>query len=321
MKEIGGYIELDTYHGKMLYENGIKLNSAKSCLSYLVKKKRFKKIVLPYYLCDSISDTLNKHGVEIDYYHINESFIPSISDCSDGEWLYLVNYYGQLDYDNLNRYSQEFPNIILDNVQAYFDDPPKCCSYGGMIHAIYSCRKFFGVPDGGIMYSDIEENKDLEKEVSYDRMRFLLGRYELPADVFYDGYKENNERIRNAPVLKMSRLTENLLHGIDYDYVRNKRTENYMRLYRRLKNINNLKLKEIEGAFSYPLYVDRGSEIRKRLISHKIYVPQLWPNVSRYPKDFVEHKFAVNILPLPCDQRYTVNDMDYIADKIIDMMK
>lgn len=43
MKEIGGYIELDTYTGSMLHEDGIKLNCGRNALAYLIKAKKNSK--------------------------------------------------------------------------------------------------------------------------------------------------------------------------------------------------------------------------------------------------------------------------------------
>ena len=39
----------------------------------------------------------------------------------------------------------------------------------------------------------------------------------------------------------------------------------------------------------------------------------LWPNVLREnDKNSVEYDFTANILPLPCDQRYVIEDMEYL---------
>lgn len=43
MREIGGYIELDTYSGHILHNDGIKLNCGRNALSYLIKAKGIKK--------------------------------------------------------------------------------------------------------------------------------------------------------------------------------------------------------------------------------------------------------------------------------------
>lgn len=45
MKEIGGYIELDRYNGKMLHDDGILLNCGRNALEYIIKAKNIKKIL------------------------------------------------------------------------------------------------------------------------------------------------------------------------------------------------------------------------------------------------------------------------------------
>jgi dTDP-4-amino-4,6-dideoxygalactose transaminase len=115
----------------------------------------------------------------------------------------------------------------------------------------------------------------------------------------------------------MSKLTENLLHGIDYSSIKAKRTENFAALHKAFKAVNKLNLIVPEGAFMYPLYVDNGSEIRKQLQKQKIYIPTLWPDVFDIcNENDLEYSMAKNILPIPVDQRYDTKDMEYIVDII-----
>lgn len=119
------------------------------------------------------------------------------------------------------------------------------------------------------------------------------------------------------PIKIMSKLTQNLLHGINYDLVKKRRTDNFEYLHEKFEKINVLKLRCIEGAFMYPLYIENGFKIRKELQKEKIYIPMLWPNVVESCKESeVEYKLAKNILPLPVDQRYTIEIMKYM-EKII----
>ena len=56
-------------------------------------------------------------------------------------------------------------------------------------------------------------------------------------------------------------------------------------------------------------------EIRKQLIKQKIYIPVLWPNVlDECAVASWEYKLASDVLPLPVDQRYDLDDMEYIAE-------
>lgn len=60
--EIGGYLELWENRGKMLHEGAIALNSGRSCLEYLIRARGIKKILLPYYLCDSLEEICKTGG-------------------------------------------------------------------------------------------------------------------------------------------------------------------------------------------------------------------------------------------------------------------
>ena len=71
----------------------------------------------------------------------------------------------------------------------------------------------------------------------------------------------------------------------------------------------------------YPYYVKDGVFLRKKLQDEKIYIPVLWPNVKEdLCATDTEYQLSDNILPIPCDQRYTVDDMNYII-KIIKRME
>ncbi len=153
-------------------------------------------------------------------------------------------------------------------------------------------------------------------------MSALLGRFEENAAAFYTVFQNLEENFENMPMLKMSKLTNNLLNAIDFCKVRTIRTKNFNFLYKNLKNKNILKLKKVKGAYMYPLYLEDAVELKKFLLENKIYIPILWPNVLNIvSKDSIEYKYVHNILPLPCDQRYSKTDMKYICDKIIEFEK
>lgn len=303
MKEIGGYIELERNFLPMLHEGAVALNCGSSCLAYLLRARNIKKLLIPRFLCDCVEETCRKEGTEVRFYGICMDFTPEAGiSLEEGEWLYLVNFYGQLTAEQLRGLVQSNGRVIVDNAQAYFDMPLEG------VDTLYTCRKFFGVPDGAFLYTDAVLPAELPQDVSFERMHFLLGRFEQSASDFYEEYVVNNDALSDEPIKTMSRLTDNLLRGIDYDRVRRIRTENYRYLHSRLGKLNGLALRAVEGAFAYPLWLENGTEIRRKLLREKIYIPTLWPNVLAY-EDTLEKTFAENILPIPCDQRYTINDM------------
>lgn len=305
MKEIGGYIELDTYTGKMLHGDGIKLNCGRNALAYIIRVKNIKKIWMPKFMCDSCDKVLSDNQVDVEYYSIGLDFKPLIKEW-DG-WLYVVNFYGQLSNGYLTSLGDR---IIVDNAQAYFQEPIPG------VDTLYTCRKFFGVADGAVLYTDkyIEVK---EQDESFNRMNFLLGRYERSASEFYQEYVDNNHFFRNEPIKRMSKLTENLLHGINYEVVKRRRTQNFAYLHDKLHSVNMLNLSVPDGAFMYPLYIENGAAVRKELQTKKIFIPSLWPAVFNLcEENELEYDMAKNILPIPVDQRYGIEDMEYILEEI-----
>ena len=240
------------------------------------------------------------------------TFLPIVPNADfSKDWIYLVNYYGQLSNEKIAEFSESIPNLIVDNVQAFFQQPV------AHVLTIYNCRKFFGVADGAYLYSDKILNTKYELDSSYNRMDFLLGRFESSASEFYSKYAANNELFDNEPIKRMSLLTENIMQSVDYEHIKIQRIENFAYFHEQYKTINKLNLKIPTGAFAYPLYIENGAEIRKKLQQEKIYVPTLWPDVFDICKESdLEYDYAKNILPLPVDQRYGIEEETYIKERI-----
>lgn len=316
MKEIGGYIELDRYRLKMLHEGAVALNCGRNALAYLIKARNIKKIKMPYFMCDSVFEVCKKYGVEISFYHIDENFKPVDATLENDEWFYLSNFYGQLDKEYIAELKNKFGRIIVDNAQAYFEMPVSG------VDTLYTCRKFFGVADGAFLYTDSKLDEELPLDESFERMHFLLGRFERTASEFYSENVANNDLFETEPIKKMSKLTDNLLHAIDYEFVKERRTENFRLYHEKLSKINQLKLREVEGAFAYPLLIENGAEIRKKLQQQKIYIPTLWPNVvEEIPENSLEYRLAKDILPLPVDQRYGKEETEYLSGFLLTIIK
>ena len=143
MKEYGGYIEFETFHGKMLHDNAVALNCGRGALEYICEAKKIRKLYLPHFLCSSVPNLCNKIGVGYSYYSINERFEPVFNlTLGEDEWIYIVNFYGQLNNDYLIALKRKYDRIIVDNAQSYFQMPAEG------VDTLYTCRKYFGVADG-----------------------------------------------------------------------------------------------------------------------------------------------------------------------------
>lgn len=319
MKEIGGYLELDEYQGKEYYSELLALNCGRNALAYVVESRGYKKVFVPDYCCDSVYAGIAKGGASIDVYPVGADFRPIFAGrVEKREAVLIVNFYGQLFEEELLSYQQRWGRIIVDNTQSFFQKP-----LWGM-DTIYSCRKFFGVPDGAYVATDLNDCKHFERDISARRVLFVLGRYDENAEKYYEMASHNNEVFSGEPIKYMSRLTRNMLRGLDYEWIAERRERNAAFLHDQLGDLNEIECHIPRGAFMYPFYSSTysGAAFRAYLHRQKIFVPCLWPDVlQREATSSLAYRMANNIMPLPCDQRYNEEDMQLIVDKVNDFLR
>lgn len=311
-KEIGGYLELEQFTGNEYYPELYKVNLGRTALLWLIESHECNKILLPYFLCDSVIDICK--NIEVEFYSLDENLRPILSrpyGLEEGEWLYLVSYYGQLTDERIIEYKENYDRIIVDHTHAFFQKPVPG------VDTLYSCRKFFGLCDGAYVSTNITLTAGKPLDISHNRMSHVLGRYEEDAGTFYQQMLDNASTYHHSEIRKMSKLTENLLRAIDYKKVKSQREKNYRILKEALPSNNPFSQYLPEGPFAYPFYCENGIQVRKALAAKKIFVPTNWSNVIKnMPETSLEYQWAANILPLPCDQRYGKEEMLYMAEVI-----
>ena len=314
-KEIGGYFGLEKLISDEYYPDLVAVNNARCALLYIIKARHYKKVYLPYFLCDSVRLVLERERIPFEEYRIDRSFLPLLDiHTNSDEVVYIVNYYGLISEKQLISLKNRYGNIVVDNAQAFFTRPIEG------IDTIYSCRKFFGVPDGGYAYTDAEFQETIPVDVSMERMKHILGRFEgNSASDYYDYFNNNDESFKEIELRHMSKLTHNILGAIDYQAAKRQREENFLFLSKALGERNLLEVNCPSGPYAYPFYIQNGMTIKKQLAKKKIYVATLWPNVIGTGLD-IETEFTENILPLPCDQRYSEVDMQRVVNAIMELI-
>lgn len=312
MEEIGGYLELEHFSGSLFHDSALALNCGRGCLRYLVEARHIKRIWLPFFLCDSVYDTLKQCHVEMKRYRVSASLQPIFDfDILDSDYVYLVDYYGQLTDESVDLAARQCDGrIIVDETQNFFAQPHE------ETDTLYTTRKYFGVPDGGFLYTQARIDRPLDYDSSLSRLTYLVGRLEQDASSFYAQACANNDSFANQPARIMSKFTENILRAVDFDRVIERRNSNYGYLEKALGAANALTLKRPNGPFAYPLMIENGPHLRETLARKNIYIPTLWPNVAASAEAYHEVAYAQNILPLPVDQRYTENHMKRIVEAL-----
>lgn len=311
-KEFGGYFKFIDYKGEEYHNNAIKLNTARHCFKYLLLLKKYKKVYLPFYICDSILEQVKHLNLDYEFYHIGNNLRPLLEDkkIKEEEVLFIVNYFGFLNKSEIIKIKNRFKNIVLDNTQAFFQRSIK------NIDTIYSCRKFFPVVEGGYLYTDKEiEQKFIssEKNYTFDKLKFLFKKYETSSNEAYKDYTLVEDGFGKEDIKNMSNLTVNFLKSFDYNAHKLKREKNFLYLHNYLKKINvlDINISNLEGPMFYPLLLDKN--IKKDLIKEKIYVPTLWNEVKERVKETdLEYKLVENLVPVSIDYRWQTLDLDRV---------
>lgn len=310
MKEIGGYFGLEINSGKEYYQDAIRLNTARACLRYILRLFHIDKLWVPAYTCPVVWKALEAEECEYELYEINENMMPDRKFCRN-EYILYTDYFG-ICSSQVRSLSAIYPNLIVDSSQSFYSIKNGKASFN-------SARKFFGVSDGAYLYiSDEHKAMELEQDISWDRMPYLLKRWDLGAREGYSDFQRNEEILDREGIKEMSSLTRSILSSIDYEQVKKSRIENYEFLHESLENFNELKLeREQQIPMVYPFLCSREG-LRERLISEGIFVATYW----RGQKDGGFGKVLENRLcPLPIDQRYTRAEMEIIADTVKEFIK
>lgn len=306
MKEIGGYLDISAnWRSRSLDGSPILLNSARNCIRYIAQQRKIKKIYLPYYTCDTVVKALTRENIEIVFYNIDVNFKPLLPDALNNEYILYVNYYGLMD-DNVRELSVKHKNMIVDNSQAFFSKPLPG------VDTVSSPRKFFGLPDGGVLYTNSGfQYEDLPVDKSSQRVLPLVKRIDYGAKSAYDECLSVRKEIDNLPIMQMSEITQLLLGSIDYEHAIERRRSNWAILDEQLSGTNRIKVIMNDDAVPlfYP-YLSDSYELRQHLILNKVYIATYWPGVKqKVSPDSFEYDLVDKMLPLPIDQRYDSEDM------------
>ena len=141
-----------------------------------------------------------------------------------------------------------------------------------------------------------------------------MKRIDLSAEDGFKDFRRVDDGLDNQPIRKMSKLTQRMMQGIDYEAATQRRRTNFQLLHKALGKENNFELHLEDDAVPmvYP-YLVPVEGLREKLIENRVFVARYWPNVlDRCIPTDLEYHMAENLACLPIDQRYDVNDMNRI---------
>lgn len=309
-KIIGGFFSLELPMRSEYHSQALRLNSARYALEYILRVRHYKKIYLPAYICDSVLQPIKRLNIDYTFYSIDEHFSPIFDQMPEDNACFLyVNHFG-MNNKNVQNVCRNLANVIIDNTQAFFERPQL------RVDTLYSPRKFFGVPDGGYLYTNAEERLELDQDPSYYRYDALLKQIDLGSVSAEPLFEQNEAYLDTCGMHAMSRTTQRLLMSVDYEQVRTIRNENFRFLHQQIGTYNLLRadFTNVNGPMCYPFLIEHGEKLKDCLLERHIYANDYWQEVlSRVPPARFDYKLAKNLIALPIDQRYTETDMRFIA--------
>ena len=307
MEGIGGYFELEGLPPAII-GNACGFQSARAALSTLLTSNDFNSAAIPRFLCDTVRDELERVGISVREYDLERDMSASRALKPEAnEAVIIVNYFGlcraQVDA-TLARLPRQ--QCVVDNSQAFFESPSDC------LGTVYSPRKFFGLPDGGLLYTssyvELPERADSD---SASRCQHLLHRLAGAPEDGLSVYHRAEASLSGVPAARMSTLTARLLASVDTESARAQRIRNFEAVHELVGPLNHFCIpEEFCGPLTYPLQLVEidAVALRSAFIEAGIFSPTYWGERlalgARSSDNEQAAMLAASIVHIPIDQRY-----------------
>lgn len=314
----------------------------KFILTHILRKKQINKCWLPSYLCElSIVQPFKELNLSYEFYNVKEGLQVDVrylsSRVKKGDLILVLDYFGFPPAKEVINFLQEMKAygipILWDLTHSFLTRNNwhnEIASYSAV-----SFRKWFGIPDGGVAISNTDLfDKNLILEEPFYGFTYLRLLAAISKNFYLKGIIQEKNFFRaefaKAEELAdsfinlntMSDLSKRFLNSINFTAIINKRRENFTFLsscVSKMKGISPLYagLENDVCPLGFPIIADRRNALREFLINKDIFCPIHWTLSNEVPKRFTyAHYLSNNILTIPCDQRYSSEDMGAMCEKI-----
>lgn len=301
--------------------NAWRFVNARSALAHLLRNCGARRLVLPAYICPELATAAADAGVATAYYPLSDALSPLVTALDamlrPGDCAVAVDYFGRPPARDFRDLAAARDDVVWveDRAQAL---RPGAAPWAEWV--LYSPRKLFGVPDGGILLRTggavpaAEHSSICAEDRALPRILRRDDADESGSVAWFEAYRgvESRMSVSREP---MSALTRLLLAGIDPEPVILSRRENFSILRDALPEFGVFDGPADDFApFGYPVRAAAAEAIQAALARRRIFAARYWPSLPSDPKQFpAEHALARELLLLPCDQRYGGEDMKAVA--------
>ncbi len=308
-------------------ENGKFFASGRGALAAILRKiisqintiYKWKGVILPDYLCSSITQVCIDEKIPYQFYHIKENLVPDEKDLfsklEDNSVVLLISYFGMIDIkDVAEKIKKQNPNVIIivDDVQNYYSQYSESTFWDFRFN---SFRKWFAVPDGAEVFcnsGDIDFPKEKNTFAQYKFSGNVLKNFSdwVEDNVCLDLIGKGEEILDKDYNCECSKISNSLIPQIPFEEIKVRRLENAAFLHTELEKFG---IKHIYNSECVPLFIpvflDNRIEIRREMFKNNIFTPIHWPYETDKLNGNIGNQLYETELSLICDQRYSLEDM------------
>ena len=331
---IGGMFGLDL-EGRtgslppLLRVPGLWLANARGALRLLHDTLHPTAVWLPSYLCDVVARAFPLPQVR--WYDVGGELRPVdaawVDEVQSGDLVLFIDYFGFARWEeNARAVRRRGAWVVEDACQSMLNEACSPCAQ----FVICSPRKFFGVPDGGILAAmgdaplPVAELPRVEGEwwlEAFDAIQRRTAFDQHGGDRrWFDLFRRIEAGAPFAPH-RMSALSEIVLRQrTDYAATAARRRANYERLARTLADVALFPERLADGVvpIGFPVRLENREDVRRALFARDIFPPVHWDLHDVVPAGFeASHRLAGQVMTLPCDQRYDEADMARVAEAFV----
>jgi len=174
-------------------------------------------------------------------------------------------------------------------------------------NAVYSVRKFVGVPDGGFLVSELAADRPLAANEleSISRCQHLLARLSGDTARGYTLFQEAEASLECCEPIAMSQLTKQLISSIDFEDLAERRLANYTQIGQALaaRGLEIMPLNAGAVPLCCPVLDVDAPALRKKLAENHVFTASYWPSIFLPEEDTAALSLRDRTVFLPCDQR------------------
>ncbi len=289
-------------------------------LKYLKEERDIHSVLLPDFLCSSITNTIDRCGISYQFYSLSHALdidYASFQNIYQSDIaIVLINYFGMTDIASQIKEIRKIDKnaiIVEDDVQAYY-------SFVHEEHDVAfkftSLRKAFPIPDGSLVKGIAKlsepknENTFTQYKVAGSILKTMRDHRIYGDEVYLNLFEKGENLIDDNLDSRMSDISLRLLNQLDLDreMILRRRNADFL-----INGLNELGIRPLltPSSQQMPLFIPiclaNRDEVRRKMFKEHIFCPIHWPldglsvECGRY---MAEHELSLII-----DQRYGLDDM------------